>query len=153
MTLNYLVISFTLGVANGAIPSWQRQIPYNDIAHLFHAMYREMWHSFESANRTAGEIIMTKMEKLLEGTRELNHLADVTPEQEFHKKYLQPVRFMILRGRKQWLMITYRDHELKEKYGWSDSEVTRFREIYREVHDLVNEMEDFCKVRHVDLSD
>lgn len=153
MTLNCLVISLTVGVASGVIPSWQRQIPYNDVAQQFHSMYREMWIPFESTNRTAGEIILKKMEKVLEGTRELNHLADVTPEQEFHKKYLMPVRFMILRGRKQWLMINYRDAELKEKYGWSDSELTRFREIYREVHDLVNEMEDFCRVRHVDLSD
>lgn len=156
MILQYFVFSLTGFLANcdlSDVPYWQQQIPYNNIAHLFHSMYREMWTPFESTNHTAGEVIMKKVEMCLEGTKELNHLADVTPEQEFHKLYLKPVRFMILRGRKQWRMISYKDDELKEKYGWTTREIERFREMYREIHELVNEMEDFCKVRHVDLSD
>lgn len=157
MGINMISSYYTLGcvvtVVLCAVPHWQRQIPYNDIAHLYHSMYRELFIPFKETNQTAGNVILEKMEKVMEGVRELHHLTDVTPEQEFHKKYLMPVRFMILRGKKQWNMITYRDQELVDKYGWNESQLARFREIYREVMDLVNEMEEFCAVRHIDLSD
>ncbi|KAG8249130.1 hypothetical protein J6590_026053 [Homalodisca vitripennis] len=148
-----VAVTFCMTTAHYEVPHWQQQIPYNGIAHIFHAMYREMYIPFDSTNQTAGSIILQKMEKLREGAKELKNLADSVSEAEFHKKYLQPVRFMILRGRKQWKLINYRNAELSEKYGWDEDELSRFRDMYREILDTVNEMEECCNRRHVDLSD
>uniref|UniRef100_A0A1B6MPC5 Uncharacterized protein n=1 Tax=Graphocephala atropunctata TaxID=36148 RepID=A0A1B6MPC5_9HEMI len=155
MCLSLVVAAITLGVSadHYEVPHWQQQIPYNGIAHLFHGMYREMYVTSDSTNRTAGSIILQNMEKLREGSKELKGLADSVSEAEFHKKYLQPVRFMVLRGRKQWNLISYRNAELSEKYGWDDEEIARFRDMYREILDTVNEMEECLNLRHVDLSD
>ena len=111
-------------------------VKYNEIAHYFHSLRRKMLVKFKDVNATAGEIILDRMERILNGFRELKDYADMCAENMF--KRIEPVfRFIVLRAKTQFALIKYTDNDLRRKYGWEEEHVFRFRETCKEINSVV----------------
>lgn len=127
-------------------------VKYNEIAHYFHSLRREMLVKFKDVNVTAGEIILNRVESILKGFREFKDYADLCADNMF--KRVEPIfRFIVLRGRTQFALIKYTDFDLQKKYGWEEEHVFRFREACKEINTVVEEFLAELKERNVSLDD
>lgn len=145
-------VLFIILVANKNTCESRTKDEWNKIAHLFHSVNIKMRPVFREGNSTAGDIIIKQMEDAYEGLRQFKIYLETLDEYKFHK-ILEVVKFILLRGVKQFDAITYSKDDLKIKYFWEKDKVKEFRSLCRDIKDVISEIRANCEYRHVNLDD
>lgn len=111
-------------------------VKYNQVAHMFHSLKREMLVEFKEPNETAGHVIIDQVEKILEGFEEFKTYAGYCADNMF--KRVEPIfRFIVLRGKPQFFQINYSNLQLQTKYGWNTEQIHRFRDTCQKIKELL----------------
>lgn len=127
-------------------------VKYNQVAHMFHSLRRQMLIEFKEPNETAGQVILDQVEKILEGFKEFQTYAGYCADNMF--KRVEPIfRFIVLRGKPQFFLIIYSNLQLQVKYGWSTEQIGRFRETCQEIKELLVDFYFDLKERSVSLDE
>lgn len=127
-------------------------VKYNEIAHLFHSLRREMLVEFKEPNETAGQVILDRVDKILDGFKEFKTYAGFCADNMF--KRVEPIfRFIVLRGKPQFFLIQYTNLQLQTKYGWNSDQIHKFRETCQEIKEVLVDFYFDLKERSVSLDE
>lgn len=127
-------------------------VKYNEVAHVFHSLRREMLVEFKEPNQTAGQIILDKMDKILDGFKEFKTYAAYCEADTF--RLVEPIfRFIVLRGKPQFFLIQYTNLQLQTKYGWNMQQIHKFRGTGHKIKEVLVDFYFNLKERSVSLDE
>uniref|UniRef100_A0A1B6DUS2 Uncharacterized protein n=1 Tax=Clastoptera arizonana TaxID=38151 RepID=A0A1B6DUS2_9HEMI len=136
----------------GNQPGLKENQEWNKVAHLFHSINIQMRPVFREGNETAGELVLKRMEEAHEGLRRFKIFLDQLDLKQYHR-ILSVVKFILLRGAKQFDAIKYSSGDLKIKYFWEKEKVKEFRKWYKEIKHIVADIREHAERRNVNLDD
>lgn len=113
-------------------------VKYNEVAHMFHSLRKEMLIEFKEPNETAGQVILDRVDKILDGFKELKTYAVYCTDTNNMFQLLEPIfRFIVLRGKPQFFLIQYSYLQLQTKYGWDYEQIHKFGDTCLKIREIL----------------